>query len=167
MSTGGSFIDSAIITFPKPPNAKPVTTCPSESGHKFTPVDFTPEPANLFGSSANGYVTALKDFSHLEMYTVVGTTPTVTDNGAIPVTAFATPANVPQPGSTDKLDSSDTRLTQANAAFDPALKAVAIWTQHTVAGSGGGPSVVRWYELKAGAAAAPVQTGTVSVGGGF
>jgi PKD repeat protein len=164
--TTGNGIDSAIITFPKPPNGT-VTTCPSESGHLFSGIDFTPEPANIFGSSTNGYVTAIKDTSHLEMYTVVGTTPTLTNNGAIPVTTFATPANVPQPGTTDKLDASDTRLTQANAAVDPTLKTLAIWTQHTVAGSGGGPSVVRWYELKAGVAAAPVQTGTVSVSGAF
>src|SRR5205807_9032496 len=38
----GTFIDSAIITFPKPPNAKAVTTCPAESGKIFTSgVDFT------------------------------------------------------------------------------------------------------------------------------
>jgi PKD repeat protein len=160
-------IDSAIITFPKPANATPVTTCPSESGQRFAPIDFTPQPANVFSSSANGFVTAIKDFSHLEMYTVAGTTPTVTDNGAVPVTTFATPANVPQPGSTDRLDSSDTRLTQANAAVDPALKVMTVWTQHTVAGANGGPAVVRWYELKAGVAAAPVQTGTVAVSGAF
>jgi hypothetical protein len=160
-------IDSAVITFPKPPNGT-VTTCPSENGTRFPGIDFTPEPANIFNSSANGFVTAIKDSSHLEMYTVLpGTPPTVTDNGAVPVPTFATPANVPQPGSADRLDSSDTRLTQANAAVDPALKTLAIWTQHTVAGTGGGPSVVRWYELKAGIAAAPVQTGTVAVSGAF
>ena len=165
--TTGAGIDSAIITFPKPANGTTVTTCPSESGHRFAPIDFTPQPANVFSSSANGFVTAIKDFSHLEMYTVVGTTPTVSDNGAVPVTTFATPANVPQPGSTDKLDSSDTRLTQANAAVDPALNAMTVWTQHTVGGANGGPAVVRWYELKAGVAAAPVQTGTVAVSGAF
>jgi PKD repeat protein len=165
--TTGNFIDSAIITFPKPPNGTTVTTCPTESGHKFGQIQFTPEPAEIFNSSTNGFVVAEKDFSHLEMYTVAGTTPTLTDNGAIPVPTFATPAGVPQPGSSDVIDSSDTRLTQANAAIDPALNKIAIWTQHTVAGSGGGPSVVRWYELTAGSAAAPVQTGTVSVSGAF
>src|SRR5205807_4114346 len=62
---------------------------------------------------------------------------------------------------------SDTRLTQANAAVDPALKAMTVWTQHTVRGANGGPAVVRWYQLKAGVAAAPVQTGTVAVSGAF
>jgi PKD repeat protein len=104
------------------------------------------------------------------MYTVGGTTttPTLTDNGTVAVPTFATPAAVPQPGSADGLDSSDTRLTQAVAAVDPQLKGFAVWTQHTVAGSAGGPSVVRWYELKAGiSAASPVQTGTVAVNGAF
>jgi hypothetical protein len=96
------------------------------------------------------------------------TTPTLTDNGTVAVPTFATPPGVPQPGSTDLLDSSDTRLTQAVATIDPQLNAFAVWTQHTVAGSGGGPSVVRWYELKAGvSAASPVQTGTVAVNGAF
>jgi PKD repeat protein len=102
----------------------------------------------------------------LRMYTLVGTTPTLTDNGNITVPAFSPPPGVPQPGTTDTLDSSDTRLTQANAAFDPALKAFGIWTQHTIAGAGNGPSVVRWYELKAGQTT-PVQTGTVAVSGAF
>jgi PKD repeat protein len=104
------------------------------------------------------------------MFTVSGTTttPTLTDNGTVTVPTFATPAAVPQPGSPDGLDSSDTRLTQAVAAVDPQLKAFAVWTQHTVAGSAGGPSVVRWYELKAGVSApSPVQTGTVAVNGAF
>ena len=166
-----SYVDSPIFTIPKPANG--VTTCPTSlTLKKFVPspagTDFTPEPANLFGSSANGFVASLKDTSHLHMYTVTGATPTLTDNGAVTVPTFATPAGVPQPGSTDKIDSSDTRLTQAVAAVDPALKTFAVWTQHTVAGSGGGPSVVRWYELKAGVAAtSPVQTGTVSVSGAF
>jgi hypothetical protein len=165
------YVDSPIFTIAKPANGS--KACPtSVTVKKFIPTpagtDFTPEPANVFGSSANGFVASLKDTSHLHMYTVTGTTPTLIDNGAVTVPAFATPAGVPQPGSTDKIDSSDTRLTQAVAAVDPALKTFAVWTQHTVAGSGGGPSVVRWYELKAGVtAAAPVQTGTVSVSGAF
>src|SRR6266496_5252714 len=63
------------------------------------------------------------------------------------VTSYSIPANVPQPGTGNVLDSSDTRLTQSVAHADPdASKAEAVWTQHTVAGPGG-RSVVRWYEL--------------------
>ena len=42
-TTTGAGIDSAIITFPKPANGTNVTTCPSESGHRFAPIDFTPQ----------------------------------------------------------------------------------------------------------------------------
>ena len=167
----GIYEDSPIFTIPKPANGS--TTCPSETLTKFIPTpagtDFTPQPANVFQSSAKGFIASLSDSSHLHMFTVSGTTtPTLTDNGTVAVTTFATPAGVPQPGSSDQLDSSDTRLTQAVATIDPQLRAFAVWTQHTVAGAAGGPSVVRWYELKAGVSApAPVQTGTVAVAGAF
>src|SRR5207249_4315803 len=73
--------------------------------------------------------------------------PTLTANGDIAVTSYDMPANVPQPGTTDVLDSSDTRLTQAVAHADPdAGGAEAVWTQHTIAGASG-RSVDRWYEL--------------------
>ena len=93
----------------------------------------------------------------------------LTDKGNITVPAFSTPASVPQPAPApagDVIDSSDTRLTQANAVIDPALKTFGIWTQHTIAGPSNGPSVVRWYELQAGKTT-PVQTGTVAVTGAF
>src|SRR5262249_4872214 len=117
----GAYEDSPIFTIPKPANGS--TACPSETVTKFIPspagTDFTPQPANVFGSSARGFVASIQDSSHLHMYTVGGTTttPTLTDNGTVTVPAFATPAGVPQPGSSDQLDSSDTRLTQAVAAF--------------------------------------------------
>ena len=165
------YVQSPIFAVPKPANKS--TTCPaSVSATKFTPAaanEFTPEPANIFGSSVNGFVVAISGNLNnaLRMYTLNGTSPpTLTDNGNISVAAFSTPANVPQPGSTDRIDSSDTRLTQANAAYDPVLKAFAVWTQHTIAGPGGGPSVVRWYELRAGRTT-PVQTGTVAVSGAY
>jgi hypothetical protein len=169
--TPGGYTDSPIFVVPKPANK--VTTCATTlTIQKFTPAaasEFTPEPANVFGSSANGYIAAVSGTVNnaLRMYTVSGTTtPVLTDNGNVTVPAFSVPASVPQPGTTDQLDSSDTRLSQANAAFDPALKAFAVWTQHTIAGPSNGPSVVRWYELKAGQAT-PVQTGTIAVAGAF
>lgn len=168
----GAYDASPIVAFPKPANGS--TTCPSVSGTTFTPStanEFTPEPANVFGSSNTGYVVAISGSlsNALRMYTVTTSTtspfgPVLTDRGNISVPAFATPASVPQPApapSVDVLDSSDTRLTQANAVVDPALKTFGIWTQHTIAGPGGGPSVVRWYELKAGQSL-PVQVGTVA-----
>jgi PKD repeat protein len=162
---------SPIFAITKPANK--VTTCPSSLLiTKFTPAasaEFTPVPANIFGGSANGFIPAISGSSSsaLRMYTLSGTTtPTLTDNGNITVPTYNVPAGVPQPGTTDKIDSSDTRLTQTNAVFDPALKAFGIWTQHTIAGANGGPSVVRWYELKAGQTT-PVQTGTIAITGAF
>src|SRR4029077_2093602 len=65
-----------------------------------------------------------------------------------------------QPGSTDKLDTLDSRLTQAVAAADPgAGGAEAIWTQHTIGRRGG--TVVRWYELLP-AKSEVKQAGTIS-----
>jgi PKD repeat protein len=168
--TTGTYLDSPIWAWPKPANGTKVTTCPSASGFKFVPSaanEFTPEPANTFGSSPNGFTVAINpDHVHLRQYTLSSASPPVlTDDGDITVPAFSQPAGIPQPGTTDHLDPSDTRLTQANAAVDPSLKAWAVWTQHTVAGSGGGPSVIRWYEIKGGVAqSAPVQTGTISDG---
>ena len=44
----------------------------------------------------------------------------------------------PSRGSSDTLDTLDSRLTQAVAAADPgAVGAEAVWTQHTVAGGAG------------------------------
>ena len=170
-----NYLDSPILVMPKPVNKS--TVCPkTEAVHKFVPAaanEFTPEPANVFGSSTTGYVVAISGSlsTALRMYTVTGTAtaPAVTDKGNITVPAFSTPAGVPQPApapASDVIDSSDTRLTQANAVVDPALKTFGIWTQHTIAGKSGGPSVVRWYELEAGKAT-PVQTGTVAVSGQF
>jgi PKD repeat protein len=165
----------AVFAIPKP--AAGSTTCPSSLAfYKFLPSvanAYTPEPVNIFGSSAVGFVAAVNPTSMkaLRLYRLVGSppaAPTLFDDGDITVPAFSVPASVPQPApapATDVLDSSDTRLTQANAVIDPAIGALGIWTQHTVAGSGGGPSVVRWYELKDGLHS-PVQSGTIAATGG-
>jgi hypothetical protein len=62
------------------------------------------------------------------------------------VGSYSVPANVAQPGTSRVLDALDARLTQAVARADPAAGSEAVWTQHTVAGSGG-RAVARWYEL--------------------
>ncbi len=164
--------NSPIFAIPKPANGS--TTCPAANTvTEFPTTDASPpEPANLYGSSATGYVVAGSNSNNslLHLYTVTGLPggPVLTAEPDVTVPTVAVPAGVPQPtgSTTNVLDSSDLRLTQANAAFDPALNDIGIWTQHTVAGPGGGPSVVRWYELQAGATA-PVQTGTVAVAGEF
>jgi hypothetical protein len=173
-----NYAGSHIFVFDKP--AAGVTTCPSGSAEGSTMLeanasgaDFTPVPANIADSSATGYVVAARSYSdqsHIDLYAVgrdSGGHNAVLSTTSVTVAAFDFPANVPQPGTSDVLDPLDTRLTQAVAVTDPARGREGIWTQHTVAGSGGGPSVVRWYELTPGATT-PTQSGTISgPSGGF
>jgi hypothetical protein len=161
-----------MFTIPKP--ALGIATCPGSIslGGFTSPNISTPEPANLAGSSATGYIVGNHTSTSLRMITITGTagSPVAHDLGDIKVAAYSSPANLPQPGSTDRVDTSDTRLTQATGAADPALGTgvFAIWTQHTVAGPSNAGSVVRWYELKPGQAT-PVQAGTIASpwAGGF
>jgi PKD repeat protein len=124
---------------------------------------FTPEPATVADSSLSGYVVSADEFGeHIIVWQVAGTAgaPELKELGAPAVPVFEVPPLVPQPVSTDGLDSLDTRLTQAVAAADPnAGGAEAVWTQHTIAGGGG--SVVRWYEILPGKAEVR-QVGTIS-----
>ena len=124
----------------------------------------TPVPADTMDASTNGYVVAAEDPSSTSIMawhvTGPGATPTLVADGDITVSSFAQPSNVPQPGTTDKLDASDTRLTQAVALTDPDAGAEAVWTQHTINGPGS-RSVVRWYELIP-STATERQEGTIS-----
>jgi hypothetical protein len=169
-----SFVSARIWAVPKPA-AGTITTCPAAgtahyfSGTAASPtkdgnisahplrtsdnnIAFTPVPANTQDSSANGYITAADatsfPASQVMVWHISGAagSETLTADGNVTVPAFSIPANVPQPGTTDVLDSSDTRLTQAVAHADPDASAEAVWTQHTIAGAGG-RSVVRWYEI--------------------
>jgi hypothetical protein len=159
----------SVFALPKP--AAGSTACPSSEAakhfHPSSTVNFTPEPANIFGSSTAGFIPARDAFlpsTHLRMLRVTGTTVAtyaLFQDASITVPSYTLPPNLPQPGGgTNKVDTSDTRLTQAAAAKDPKLAVMGIWTQHTVLGPGNAGSVVRWYELKDGQTT-PVQTGTV------
>jgi hypothetical protein len=166
---GITYTGSNVFLLDKP--APGHTACPGsavETGTEAvfrTGTDFTPVPATIADASATGYVVATSaDNSHLTLYEVGrnssgANVPLRKTSVAVP--AFAVPASVPQPSTSDVVDSSDTRLTQAVAVTDPATGQEGIWTQHTIAGPGGGPSVVRWYELTPGAAS-PRQIGTVA-----
>jgi hypothetical protein len=78
----------------------------------------------------------------------------------IDVPTYAPPANAPQKDGAYLLDTSDARLTQAVAAFDPSSGGrFVVWTQHAVAGGAG--SQERWYEIDP-AARTIVQSGDVS-----
>jgi hypothetical protein len=110
---------------------------------------FTPEPATVSGESPTGFVVSADiGQKNLMIWQIGGTAskPELIPLGAPEVPFFNVPPNVPQPGSTDELDTMDARLTQAVAAPDPnAGGAEAVWTEHTI--EGGGRSVVRWYEI--------------------
>jgi PKD repeat protein len=127
---------------------------------------FTPVPADTMEASANGYVVAADDpfvASEIAVWHVDNTGALIADS-VIAASSYGYPNNVPQPGSTDPLDSSDTRLTQAVAKTDTGAaggSALAIWTQHTINGPGN-RSVDRWYELTPTLATKKQQEGNVS-----
>jgi hypothetical protein len=156
------YVGSHMWVAPKP--APGASTCPGSLTVGRANAAFTPVPANLADSSARGYVTALVNPTHLVLYqlgkngegkdAILAETP-------VTVPEFEPPASVPQPGTPEVIDSSDTRLTQSVATTDPATAEEGIWTQHTVAGPSGGPSVVRWYELSPGKTT-PRQMGSVA-----
>jgi hypothetical protein len=168
------FLGSQLWSITKPPNPQ---TCPSVSessigstGALFTEdgdLAFTPVPANTADSSTNSYVVAA-DFpgggpKHQIMgwhISGAGAGATLVEDGNIEVGSYDFPANVPQPGTSEVIDSLDTRLTNAVAVTDPEVGEEAVWTQHTVDGPGG-RSVVRWYELLP-AAQTVRQEGTIS-----
>ena len=168
-SNGGPL--GKIFVLPKPAPGT-LGTCPGSPPQVANglitltaPDAFTPVPANIADSSATGYVVATdtNSFSRLDVYDITPSTTsgTVSPTTVVSVPAYSLPAAVPQPGAPgDVLDSLDGRLTQAVAVTDPTTGQEGIWTQHTVAGAGGGPSVERWYELTPGAAT-PTQVGTV------
>ncbi len=117
---------------------------------------FTPVPANTADAAANDYIVAAHDVSVTSQSKVMvwhmKAGPVLVADGDISVgSSYSVPPNVPQPGTTYLVDSLDGRLTQAVAHFDPDAGAEAVWTQHTVGGSG--RSMVRWYEFLPGSLA--------------
>ncbi|HEU4978544.1 MAG TPA: PKD domain-containing protein [Solirubrobacteraceae bacterium] len=173
-SSSGTFVTAQVITVPKPadPGSCPATQTPVTYGSALRPLAagdgsqaFTPVPANTTDSSSRAYVLAADDATggaagaltlwHADASGLV-------DDGAIPVGSFAVPAPVPQPGTSFQIDSSDARLDQVVARFDPSAGAEALWAQHAIAGTGG-RSVVRWYEVvPSSVGTGALQQGTVS-----
>ena len=163
------YAGSGVVVIPKP--AKGATECASKlpiSAWEL-PV-FTPVPANVYGSSATGYIVASEyaqggsSAKNLDLFTVTKAAtgkPEFHAQPEVSVPTYYMPAPVPQPSSTDTIDSSDTRLTQAVADENPNTHQMQVWTQHTVATTSlGSPSVVAWYAVKAGSST-PVQSGNI------
>lgn len=128
----------------------------------------TPVPAVSADPSGTGYVVGSIDVgtgsgSVLSVFKVTrGSTGTPTLSGPYPVSvaAYAVPANAQQKDVTAVLDTMDTRLTHAVAAFDPNLGTTAVWTAHTVFGGAGAES--RWYEINVGGTPSLAQWGKVT-----
>ena len=162
MANNEEYVGSSVIVAPKP--APGVSSCPSGFGLSLFRVPvFTPVPANIYGSSTTGYVVAAEPPNGVVLATVKKSPEGEPEMEAftLPVSDFSLPAPIPQPGTTDGMDSSDTRLTQAVATENPTRHEIAVWTQHTVSATPGEPSVVRWYELTAGSAV-PIQEGNIA-----
>jgi hypothetical protein len=171
----GAYLGARVWAVPKPQLG--VTTCPPAPVASWfalrTPEGDcvgTPVPANTTDSAARAYVVAADvpgfvgqsdcvaansvphpgaTATQIVAWHVGGPrgSPVLDQDGNMDVPTYSVPQSAPQPGTTDTLDTSDSRLTQAVAHGDPdAGGAKAIWTQHTVDGPGG-HSEVRWYEL--------------------
>jgi hypothetical protein len=171
--SGNSFVRSDVVALTKPAAG---TTCPAPSAFTFTAINgltnadasqtTTPLPVNQVDDASPGFVLGGKGFSGGNFISVFNTTVDSTHHlvlapaRAMSVPAFSVPARAPQPGTTRKLDTLDTRLTQAVSAIDPShSNQVGIWTQHTVFGGAG--AQVRWYEINpTPATPVPFQSGT-------
>jgi hypothetical protein len=175
--SGSSFAGSTIFWLSNPPSG---STCPAASTFKtgITRVlknadgspAFTAVPANQSDASSTGWAVARPasipsgGATFLTLFKVTksstGTATIPTTGVSVPVSAYKVPASAPQPGTAFKLDTSDTRPTQAVSAIDPAHGSVtALWTQHTVFGGAG--AQVRWYEINP-ATHSLIQHGTIT-----
>jgi hypothetical protein len=174
-NTRGSFLGSDLLAISKPPAG---TSCPAASSFKLddaaplminaTTPAFTPVAANEIDTRAAGFAVARPvslPATQLSLFRVTrdATTgnPVIQSTGTpVTVPSYTFPANAPQKGSVNALDTADARPTQAVAAVDPAHGGrFAIWTQHTI--NVGGRAAVRWYEIDP-ATHSLLQSGTAS-----
>jgi hypothetical protein len=175
--SGTSFTGSTISWVTKPPSG---TTCPAPSTFKVGSSGtlknangaqaFTPVPGNQIDTSSTGYAVARPasipsaGATFLTVFKVTksatGTAVIPATGASVPVSAFKVPASAPQKGTSDLLDTLDTRNTQAVLATDPVHGGVtALWTQHAVFGGAG--SQERWYEINP-ATHTLIQSGTIT-----
>ena len=165
----GGFLTSEVWAITKPPAG---TTCPAPTVFTLsrvgTPTVFTPVPANQTDTGPIGDVVANAQAKPSTVFPTFRATKNASNqlvlsavrNVAVP--SYGIPAAAQQAGTTRRLDTLDSRPTQAVSAIDPARGGVrAIWTQHTIAGGAG--AQVRWYEINPNPiTAALFQSGTIS-----
>ncbi|HVD50978.1 MAG TPA: hypothetical protein VNB51_02970 [Candidatus Udaeobacter sp.] len=128
----------------------------------------TPEPAVSADATSGGWIVGSADVGtgSANYLTVLKVTKDAQGSAsigaptAVTVGSYQMPANAPQNGTTQLLDTMDTRLTHAVAGYDPRLGTTAIWTAHAVFGGAG--SEDRWYEISTAGTPALSQSGKVS-----
>lgn len=156
--TGGNYVGSHIEALSKPKASDTCTTYANtvKADGKVVNGGFTPTPASEIDNNGTGWAVARTlglPSTQLKLYKitknstgapVIGATPT-----SVTVPSYTMPPSIPQKGTTFRIDSSDTRNTQAQAGIDPGHgNKFALWTQHTVRGGvGGNGAEVRWYEI--------------------
>ena len=168
---------SDVLWITKPP-AGPISDCTSlaslpSGGISNLSQTFTPVPAFQTDPSSTGWVVAnSSDVSNgssstsLSLWRVTNSSGTLALTGPtlVGVNSYTLPANAPQPGTKDTIDTLDGRLTHAVSAVDPRFGKLAIWTSHTVLGGVG--AQVRWYEIDP-VTPSMLQSGTVSSGSSY
>ena len=171
-NTGGSFLRADVFGLTKPAAGG---ACPAPATftlslkqnllHANSAPAFTVVPVNQTDPSSTGFIVSA-GFGSSNFVSVFQVTKNASNQMVVgaakttSVASYTTPANAVQKGSANTLDSSDTRLTNAVSAVDPAHgSGVGIWTQHTVFGGPG--AEVRWYEINpTPATPVPFQSGT-------
>jgi hypothetical protein len=162
---GNTFRGADILAITKPAAG---TSCPAPASlslyQKNTVLNangtkaFTPVPAHQTDPSPTGYVVARPLSLPATGVTVFkvsknadGSANIQLTGSNVPVASYTIPPSAPQKGTAFKIDTSDTRPTQAVSAIDPShtnssgKPIVGLWTQQTIAGGAG--SVVRWLEI--------------------
>lgn len=184
-TTTGAFDTSQLWAFPKPPNGTITGTCPTVNVDKtstastLTTVDghsiFTPDASDQLDSGAPPPPGSASDTGYFVAYELPLTNATsasqidvidfsrdatgtahFTAVGDIPVTSYAVPGAVPQPGAAlgDSIDPSDTRGLGATSHVDPTRCSgcEAVWIEHAINGPGG-RSEIQWDEVNPAACA--------------
>ena len=183
----GSFLRSDLIAMPKPIGSGTISTCPTFTELKNSRAKifqdlrnaasqqlFSPTPANSADTGVNGYVVAINLFIPSTSLWIVPANgpaaglPTISAARSVTIPATSIPPGAAQPGVTQKLDTSDTRMTQANLGRNPLRSnTLSLWTQQTVANGTTG-SKIQYYEIRPDVLS-PIlrRTGTIGTAGVF
>jgi hypothetical protein len=178
----GSYLRSDIIALPKPIGTGTIATCPTftqlmngrgvifqnildNTGQRV----FSPAPANSIDTNPFGYAVGRNlslPSTKLWIVPINGPAtglPTISATRVVNIPTTTVPASARQPSFTQLLDTSDTRMTQAVMARNPArANALSLWTQQTIPNTATG-SQVQFYEIRPDVAAPILQrTGKIA-----